>query len=74
MEVAIIGTGNMACGIATRLLAGSHGVTLLGRAAGKAEELADELGGSFGSGTVGDPIEARWSCSPSPSRPRHRLY
>ena len=28
MEITIIGTGNMARGIATRLLAGSHAVTL----------------------------------------------
>lgn len=60
MEITIIGTGNMARGIATRLLAGSHNVTLLGTEADKAEELAGELsdsGGSVDSGTTGDPIE-----------------
>jgi len=31
MEVTIIGTGNMGRGIATRLLAGGHEVTLLDR-------------------------------------------
>lgn len=57
MDVTIIGTGNMARGIATRLLAGGNGVTLLGTEREKAEGLAGELGGSVGSGTAGDPIE-----------------
>lgn len=56
MNVTIIGTGNMARGIATRVLSGGHEVTLLGNEAGKGEELARELGGSVGAGTVGDPI------------------
>ena len=56
MHVTIIGTGNMARGIATRLVAGDHEVTLLGSEAGKGEELAGELGGSVSVGTVGDPI------------------
>lgn len=56
MNVTIIGTGNMGRGIATRLLTGGHGVTLLGREAGKAEDLAQELGGSVEAGTVGDQI------------------
>ena len=56
MDVTIIGTGNMARGIATRLLAGGHGVTLLGTEAGKAEALAGELGGSVGAGAVGGEI------------------
>ena len=34
----MIGTGNMVRGKATRLLAGAHGVTLLGHEAGTAEE------------------------------------
>lgn len=54
MQVTIIGTGNMGRGIATRLLAGGHEVTLLDREPGKSEELARELGGS--AGAVGDPI------------------
>jgi hypothetical protein len=57
MQVTIIGTGNMARGIGTRLLAGGHEVTLLGHEAGKGEELAHELGGSARAGTVGDTIE-----------------
>jgi predicted dinucleotide-binding enzyme len=36
MDVTIVGTGNMGRGIATRLLAGGHGVTLLDREVGKA--------------------------------------
>jgi NADPH-dependent F420 reductase len=43
MNVTIIGTGNMARGIATRLLAGGNGVTLVGRAPGKAKDLAAQL-------------------------------
>ena len=57
MDVTIMGTGNMARGMATRVLAGGHGVTLRGHEAGKAEQLAGELGGSVGTCTVGDPIE-----------------
>lgn len=57
MKVTIIGTGNMARGIATRLLAGGHEVTLLGTGAYKAEELAGKLGGFVGTGASGDPIE-----------------
>ena len=60
MRITIVGTRNMARGIATRLLAGGHDVTLLGTEADKAKELAGELSdsnGSVGSGTVGDPIE-----------------
>ena len=54
MQVTIIGTGNMARGIATRLLAGGREITLLGHEAG--EGLARELDGSVVAGTVGDPI------------------
>ena len=56
MDVTIIGTGDMARGIATRLLAGGNDVTLLGTEREKAEELAGELGGSVGTGATGDPI------------------
>jgi NADPH-dependent F420 reductase len=57
MEITIIGTGNMARGIATRLLAGGHRVTLLGTSADSARELADELSGEVGAGTVGDQLQ-----------------
>jgi predicted dinucleotide-binding enzyme len=57
VNVTIIGTGNMARGIATRALAGGHSVTLLAREAGKAEALAGELSGDVRAGTVGDPVD-----------------
>lgn len=43
MNVTIIGAGNMGRGIATRLVAGGHGVTLVGRDAAKPEALAADL-------------------------------
>jgi len=58
MNVTIIGTGNMARGIATRTLAGGHTVTLLGHESGKAEALAGELSGDVRTGTVGDPLDS----------------
>jgi len=56
MDVTIIGTGNMARGIATRVLAGGHALTLLGHTAEKAEALAAELGGEVRTGQTGDPL------------------
>jgi len=56
MDVTIIGTGNMARGIATRVLAGGHSVTLLGTTADKAEALAAELDGEIRTGQAGDPL------------------
>jgi predicted dinucleotide-binding enzyme len=56
MNVTIIGTGNMARGIAIRALAGGHTVSLLGHGPGKAEALASELSGDVRTGTVGDPL------------------
>jgi predicted dinucleotide-binding enzyme len=50
MNITIIGTGNMARGIATRTLAGGHTVTLIGQEAGKAETLATELQGTAQAG------------------------
>ena len=43
MNITIIGTGNMARGIATRLLAGGHSVSLVGHQLGKAVHLAAQL-------------------------------
>lgn len=43
MNITIIGTGNMARGIATRMLAGGNNVILVGHAPGKAEDLVTEL-------------------------------
>jgi len=56
MDITIIGTGNMARGIATRALAGGHAVTLLGTEAAKAEAAAAALSGDARTGTVGDPL------------------
>jgi predicted dinucleotide-binding enzyme len=56
MDITIIGTGNMARGLATRALAGGHSVTLLGTEAAKAQALADELSGDVRAGQVGDPL------------------
>jgi predicted dinucleotide-binding enzyme len=43
MNVTIIGAGNMGRGIASRLVSGGHGVTLVGRDAAKPEALAADL-------------------------------
>ena len=56
MQITIIGTGNMARGIATRALAGGNAVTLLGTSADKAQALAGELSGDVHAGAIGDPI------------------
>jgi predicted dinucleotide-binding enzyme len=56
MQIAIIGTGNMARGIATRALAGGNAVTLLGTSADKAQALAGELSGDVRAGAIGEPI------------------
>jgi predicted dinucleotide-binding enzyme len=56
VEITIIGTGNMARGIATRALAGDHAVTLLGTTEEKARTLAGELPGKVSTGRVGDPL------------------
>ena len=56
MEITIIGTGNMARGIAMRALAGGHTVTLLGTGTEKAQSLAEGLSGEVRAGQVGDPL------------------
>jgi NADPH-dependent F420 reductase len=57
MQVTIVGTGNMARGIATRALAGGHDVTIVGTERSKADSLASDLGGG-GNGSVqaGDTV------------------
>jgi predicted dinucleotide-binding enzyme len=55
-DITLIGTGNMARGIATRALAGGNPVTLLGTSTEKAQALADELSGDVRAGQVGDPL------------------
>jgi 8-hydroxy-5-deazaflavin:NADPH oxidoreductase len=43
MDVTVIGTGNMARGIGTRLVVGGHHVTVLGKEPGDAEAVVNEL-------------------------------
>src|SRR3954449_12669750 len=57
MRVTIVGTGNMARGVASRALAGGHHVSLVGTDVAKAEDLADELTGA-GSVEASERIEA----------------
>ena len=58
MNVTIIGTGNMARGIGTRLVAGGHEVTVLGKQTADAEEVVKDLGanGSAKAEQSGDAI------------------
>ena len=56
-DVTIIGTGNMARGLATRALAGGKSVQLLAhKDRAKADALAAELGGPVTAGVVGDEL------------------
>src|SRR4051812_8228737 len=57
MEITIVGTGNMARGIAARALAGGHAVTLLGTEEAKAQQAAAELSGDVRTGAVGDALQ-----------------
>jgi len=57
MKVSIIGAGNMARGIGTRVLAGGNEVELVARDRAAAQSLADELGGaSVGDHVSGDAV------------------
>jgi predicted dinucleotide-binding enzyme len=53
--ITIVGTGNMARGIAARALAAGRNVEVLNRDAQKAQAFAAELGGNVTAGTVGQP-------------------
>ena len=56
-DVTIIGTGNMARGLATRAIAGGKSVQLLAHDdKAKADALAAELGGQVTTGVVGDEL------------------
>jgi predicted dinucleotide-binding enzyme len=57
MEVTIIGTGNMARALATRALAGGHGVTVVGKDDQHAQEAASHVEGSIATAVKGDPID-----------------
>jgi predicted dinucleotide-binding enzyme len=58
VNVTIIGTGNMARAIGSRLVAGGHDVTVLGKQVEAAEEAVNAIGGdrSANAGRSGDPI------------------
>ena len=59
MHITLIGTGNMARGLGSRVLAGGHALTVVGKDAQRAEAVAADIGGQGAVGTVvaGDPIE-----------------
>ena len=57
MKITIIGNGNMAKGIATRLLAGGHTVNLHVRDTAKGQALADELSGDVTVNELGSPAD-----------------
>ncbi|MEJ2264217.1 MAG: NAD(P)-binding domain-containing protein [Anaerolineales bacterium] len=52
MNITIIGAGNMARGIATRLLAAGNNVTLMGRSPEKVGDLAGQLGSAAKNGAT----------------------
>ena len=61
MDVTIIGTGNMARGIGSRVLAGGHNLTVVGKDSERAEEALSALreagdGGSSASAVAGDAL------------------
>ena len=58
MNVTIIGTGNMARGIGSRLVAGGHDVTVLGKDVDAAEAVVADIvaNGNARAGRSGDPI------------------
>jgi NADPH-dependent F420 reductase len=59
MHVTIIGTGNMARGIGSRVVAGGHDLTVVGKESNKAEAVAADIGGEGSVKTAGsgDRIE-----------------
>lgn len=61
MNITIIGTGNMARGIGTRVLAGGNNITLVGHTPDKAKDLAAELQAAA---TKGASVQAAPSGAP----------
>jgi predicted dinucleotide-binding enzyme len=59
MHVTLIGTGNMARGIGSRVLAGGHDLTVVGKDAQRAEAVAADIGGerTARAGVANDPLE-----------------
>jgi 8-hydroxy-5-deazaflavin:NADPH oxidoreductase len=55
-SISILGSGNMARGIASRALAGGNSVQILDREPDKSAALANELSGQVTSGRIGDPL------------------
>jgi 8-hydroxy-5-deazaflavin:NADPH oxidoreductase len=56
MDVTIIGTGNMARAIGTRVHAGGHNLTIVGKDAERAEEVATELQEAGGNGSIATAV------------------
>ncbi|MFT2815312.1 NADPH-dependent F420 reductase [Leifsonia sp. A12D58] len=56
-DITIIGSGNMARGIATRAVAAGRSVQIQDREIAKAESLASELGATVSSAVLGSPID-----------------
>lgn len=57
MKVAIVGAGNMARGIGTRVVAGKHELTIYDRQMEKAQKLANELGEEVKGEELGATVE-----------------
>jgi 8-hydroxy-5-deazaflavin:NADPH oxidoreductase len=57
MDITIIGTGNMARGIGTRVLAGGHSLTLVGRTGDQAQAVAEELPGNAHAASLDDRLD-----------------
>ena len=58
MKISILGTGNMARGLAVRFAAAGHGVTLAARDPAKARAIAADLGQAIRAGTLADAADA----------------
>ncbi len=56
MHVTIIGTGNMARGIGSRVLAGGHDLTVVGKDDEAAKAVVSEIGGHTGDRVEGDVV------------------
>jgi predicted dinucleotide-binding enzyme len=56
MDITIIGTGNMARGIGSRVLAGGHNLTVVGKDSERAEELAAALRELGGDGSIATAV------------------
>jgi NADPH-dependent F420 reductase len=52
MDVTIIGTGNMARGIGSRVIAGGHDLTVVGKEAEKAQAVISDIGGEGSAGVA----------------------